>query len=503
MAMKSLPLLISHFVLGMAGWGIGICFKPAPPTVLPVTKRHIDRSGKSQTDGSKLISRIQANLAREAGKPAKGIPEEQMLREKLFAALPSAVLPNHPKSVIPGKISSAEDESGQIEAAAQFILWLKRDPEAAMAFANGSDAFPNYSLRNAALEIACEKGAPEVLIPLLHEASQASDPAFSGIARHAIANRSPEEIALLIEGCADETRSSLRYHIASKWPADRLGGFGRLATLLDAPELFEHLPDEMSDREKTDWLLHYLNQHPDQDFARRVRSENTLFFLLKNDLSLPLDVRLDGVILRPKHQSMSPEAARKGAMEYLAWQDVPAFLHSREGPDSLYAFHHGRIEAGELLKEMEARFPEYAEAGLLAGNLHKVLCATDPLRADVLLSGLSPEDHARAIADAIAESSYRLRLNTLRDALQLVPYSDEKEVLSAHLRIWKSATDKMLDRYGNDYATWISKYPDQDDRRLARQAIMERIEGSMHSKALEIRRIVGDEFLEKSDQISR
>lgn len=497
--MKSLHLLISHFILGVAGWGIGIYIKPAPPAVLPVTKRQMDRSGRSQADGSELISRIRTNLIREAGKPTKEIPEEQLLREKLHAALPGAVLPNHPEIAIPGQINSAESESEQIVAVALFILWLQSDPEAAMVFAFSSDAFPSYSLRNAALELACEKVAPEILLPLLLEASQASDPAFSGIARQSIATKSPEEIALLIQGCAEETRSSLRYNIASKWPADRLGDFGRLATLLDDPELFRHLPDKMTDREKTDWLLRYLDQHPDQSFARRVRSEDTLFFLLKNDLNLPLEVRLDGVIYRPIHQSMSPEAARKGAMEYLAWQDVPAFLYSREEPDALYAFRHGRIEAGEMLKELEARFPEYAEAGLLAGNLHKVLCATDPVRADVLLVGLPPGDHAKAITDAISESSYRLRLDTLSEALQLVPFSEEKEISSAHLRIWKSATDTMLDRYGSDYGTWISKYPDPDDRKLARQAIRERIEGSGNSKAMEIRQIIGDGFLEKSN----
>lgn len=413
-AMKVLPLFVSHAILWLAGLGIGSYFRSETPAIPSGTKYHLDRDSRVPLDGAEIISLIETKLRREAENSVEPVPVEQLLRRRLLASLPGAVLPDDPRTVIQRKVRSAENESDWVEAATQLTLWLRSDPEGALTFATSNEAFPNSDLRRVAVELACEEILPETLLPLMSEGTSGNDPVFSGIARQVIASRSPEEIALLIRECAAKTRSNLQFHIASNWPADRLLEFGRLATLLDEPKLFDHLPDEMTDGQKVEWLMRYVDQHPDPGFVRRVRSETTYFVLLRNDFSLPLEERLRGIVFRPVYESLSPAAAREKAMKFLAGQDVSQFLFSRDEPDLLYAFRHGRIEVEELLEVLESKFPEYAEAGLLSGNLHKMICGSDPVRADALLAGMSPEDHAEAIADAISSSAYRMRLDTLQ-----------------------------------------------------------------------------------------
>ena len=72
------------------------------------------------------------------------------------------------------------------------------------------------------------------------------------------------------------------------------------------------------------------------------------------------------------------------------------------------------------------------------------------------------------------------------------PVSDDEAVLASRQELWKAVTDHGLDDYGKDYLGWISKLPVPLDRKLALEAIADRIEGSSDEKADEIRGIVGD-----------
>ena len=211
-------------------------------------------------------------------------------------------------------------------------------------------------------------------------------------------------------------------------------------------------------------------------------------FLLREPARHPLEDRLAEVMERSAYGVTSPEMARKGAMEYLAAEDVSGFFHN-DGPDLRYAFHHGKIEASELLAKLAARFPEYAAAGLLPALLHQQLTPEDPDRAAYLIADLPAPDQARVIAESAWSIS---SLDTLDRVLYHFPDSDDEAVRASRQKFWRAGHRSRPRQYGKDYLRWINRLPDPLDRKMALGAIADRIDGSMESKADEIREIVGD-----------
>ncbi|HEX7260871.1 MAG TPA: hypothetical protein VF258_03570, partial [Luteolibacter sp.] len=175
-------------------------------------------------------------------------------------------------------------------------------------------------------------------------------------------------------------------------------------------------------------------------------------------------------------------------MKHLADNDISGFFHG-DGPDHRYAFHHGKIEAPAILAQLTARFPEYAAAGLLPTRLYQQLAPEDPDRAAGLIANLPVADRARLMA----EGSWAIpSLDVLSRTLSHFPVSNEEAVLSSRQQIWETFTDRGLANYGHEYLRWISQLADPLDRKMALEAIADRIDGSGEDHANRIREIVGD-----------
>ena len=65
-------------------------------------------------------------------------------------------------------------------------------------------------------------------------------------------------------------------------------------------------------------------------------------------------------------------------------------------------------------------------------------------------------------------------------------------MLASRQEFWRAVTDDGLDNYGTDYLFWINRVLEPLDRKMALEAITNRIDSSMERKADEIRDIVGD-----------
>ena len=137
---------------------------------------------------------------------------------------------------------------------------------------------------------------------------------------------------------------------------------------------------------------------------------------------------------RPAFDHQPPESTRKDAMEYLADRDVSSFFDD-DGPDLRYAFHHGEIEASELLAKLAARFPDHAAAGLLPALLYQELTSEDPDRAAYLIADLPDAERARVIT----ESAWSISTwDILGRVLSHFPVSDDDAVLAFREELWRS-----------------------------------------------------------------
>ena len=484
--MKTPLILFSHLALGLVGWGIARELRStATPEQGENSRTHSNRPLPASVPGSEIVRAIESRLEKTKAAAAQ-LAAGPSAREKILADLTGLTLPADPAASIL-ILLAADGEPASIQAAATFVLWAKSDPAAALRFASDRDKFRKMSCDDEALELAGESMTPEIALAM--EEGQTRDSIFAGLARQLIASRSVEELATLLNDLEDDVKSSFSYHIGAQWSTKRLDDFGRLATAMKDPEMLDRVRDKLPPEEMARWMMRFVEENPDPEFARSVQKAGTLFFLLRNQPGIPLEDRLAEVMNRPANSMKSPEAARKDAMEHLAENDVGGFFHD-DGPDLLYAFHHGKIEAPEILTKLAARFPEYAAAGLLPELLHQQLTSQDPDRAASLIAYLPVAEQARVIAESAWSIS---NLNTLGRVLNHFPDSDDEAVLAARKEFWgMSITDHGLDNYGKDYLRWISKLPNPLDRKLALKAITDRIEGSMEWKAEEIREIVDD-----------
>lgn len=484
-SMKIPFILFSHVALGLAGWGIAREFRSVPTPVQAENSRtRSNRPHPARVPGSELVRSIESRLEKATAAEAQ-LAAAPTSRDKVLAALTGLALPEDPAASIL-TLLAADGETASIQAAALFVLWAKSDPTDALQFASNSEEFRMMSCDDEALELVGESLAPEIALSM--ESGQFRDPVFDGLARQLIASRTVEELVALMEGLETEVKSGISFHIGKQWPAERLDDFGRLATAMKDPEMLNRVDDKLPPEEMARWMMRFVDENPDPEFARAVQEAGTLFFLLRNLPGFPLEGRLAEVMKRPANRMKSPEAARKDALEHLAENDVSGFFHG-DAPDLRYAFHHGKIEAPEILAKLAARFPEYAAAGLLPALLHQQLTSEDPDRAASLIADLPAAERARVIVESAWSIS---SLDTLGRVISNFPVSDDDAVLAARQKIWEAVTDDGLDHYGKDYLRWISSLPNPLDRKLALGAIAKRIEGSMEWKADEIRNIVGD-----------
>jgi hypothetical protein len=484
--MKFPILLLSHVALGLAGWWMAREFQaPSAPESVENARTRSTRQRPQERPGAKLLRSIETRLEKEKSEKAR-LAAEPGAREKILAALTGLALPADPAAAIEALLAG-DDEATSIRAAAHFVLWAKSDPAAALHFASDRERFNRMSCGDEALEWVGEFIAPEMVLAMPKDNRR--DPLFSGLARQLISSRTIEELTACMSGLEQELKSTLSFHIGEQWPAERLDDFGRLATAMRDPQMLDRISDKLPPEEMARWLKRYIDEHPDPDFARSVTQTGALFFLLRKLPGMPLEDRLAEVMKRPAFEHQPTESARKEALKHLAENDVSDFFHG-DGPDLRYAFHHGKIEAPELLEKLSSRFPEYAAAGLLPALLHQQLTSEDPDRAAQLIADLPDTEKARVIVESAWSIS---SLDTLNRVLSHFPDSDEEEILASRQKFWKAVTDDGLEHYGKDYLHWISNTLQPLDRKLALGVISDEIDNNNNDEYVaELREIVGD-----------
>ncbi|HEX7260870.1 MAG TPA: hypothetical protein VF258_03565 [Luteolibacter sp.] len=104
------------------------------------------------------------------------------------------------------------------------------------------------------------------------------DSVFHGLARQLIATRTVEELVTLMAGLEADLKRDISFHIGEQWPAERLDDFGRLATAMRDPDMLDCIRDKLPPEEMARWMMRYVAEHPDPEFARSVTQTGALFF---------------------------------------------------------------------------------------------------------------------------------------------------------------------------------------------------------------------------------
>jgi hypothetical protein len=485
--MKIPLLLFSHVALGLAGWGIAREFRSASTAEQAENSRARSTQVRSpNVPGSDIVRSIESRL--ENARLAKEkLASEPSAREKILAALAGLALPSDPAAAIRARLAT-DDKTASIQAAALLVLWAKSNPTGALRFASDEAEFRKMSCDEEALELVGESIAPELALEM--EVGHQRDAVFAGLARQLIASRSVEQLAALLIGLEADPKSSLSYYLGKEWPADRFDDFGRLVTEMRDTEMLNRIQGKLLTHEMANWMMRYVAEHPDREFARKLQESDFYFSLASVEPEIPLKDRLDVVMKNFSTRGKTSESIREDAMEYLASRDVSSYFDD-DGPDLHYAFHHGKIEASELLARLVARFPEHAASGLLPVPLYQELAPHDPDRAAFLIADLPALERARVIVENVW-SNYSW--DTIGRVLSHFPDSDEDAVHAHRVELWEELASDGLDYYGKDYLHWILSLPDPLDRKLALGAIADEIDhpNNDDERVAELREIVGD-----------
>jgi hypothetical protein len=483
--MKVPILLLSHVTLGLAGWWLACESRPgstSEPTENPRTRS--SRPRPPITPEIELIRLIESRLETDKAEKAR-LAAENNDRVRILKVLATLTLPPDPADAIIRLMSANDDDL--IRAAALLVLWARSDPAAALPFASAVNGSIEWPMHDSALELVGESIAPEVVLAVAE--TRRHSPLLDGLARQLIASHTVDQLSMLMSGLNADVKSDLSFQLGYQWPAERLDDYGRLATAMNDPEMLRHAHWRLPTEEMADWLLRFADGHPDKEFARKIRESDLYLTLLSFQPAIPLERRLDAVLQDFSTGPLPSESELEEAMEFLANRDVSGFFDD-DGPDFHHAFHHGEIEASELLARLTARFPEHAAAGLVPTLLYQELAPHDPDRAASLIAELPAAERARAIAGSRWSDC---PLDTIGRVLDQFPDSDEKEIVSHRKALWDNHVGHGLREYGEDYLRWILSLPDPLDRKLALGAIADEIDdASSDVRAGELREITGD-----------
>jgi hypothetical protein len=144
--------------------------------------------------------------------------------------------------------------------------------------------------------------------------------------------------------------------------------------------------------------------------------------------------------------------------------EIRDILFGTGGPDLAYAYFHGRMEAPQVLDTLRKIFPDLAKEKHFAAAVFIELLPVDPVRAVVLLDGLSPEERSSWLAETNLHitgiDTPDLALAILNLDFASAPGSD-----ASYLRKYAEFSSRPFhDGMGDDYTEWLLAQPPSKGR---------------------------------------
>ncbi len=170
-------------------------------------------------------------------------------------------------------------------------------------------------------------------------------------------------------------------------------------------------------------------------------------------------------------------------------EEIQTALSPVDGPDLSYAFHHGRLEARQVLATLQEILPDLGGETLFAKAVFLELLQVDPTRAADLLDGLAPAERASWLMDGfssslVMEDPFASDLRITTDPATILMWTNlaTSHQLDAELMVSGGGTQiKFLARdfwnqYGDDFPDWLLDQAPTKGREILLNAWMSSIE---------------------------
>lgn len=265
------------------------------------------------------------------------------------------------------------------------------------------------------------------------------------------------------EKVAPRQWDAMKFFLAARWPWEERSKLVDFALAEKQPGLLASLA-RRGGKEQSDtasWIFGMIHDESlDAGFRKKLSQDRQVKDLALSRPDLPMDQRialLQGGASTPADQRLYDEIAETDAAKQFM-----------EGRDWSYEFHHGKVDANEVLAGISAGLTETNEksSDALRTRVFKNLVEEDPSRAMELLNGLAPDKRADAVLDAAKNVFYSENPETFLSALQQVP-ADDPQHWDARLAAWVQHGPENYDQLDADYVSWVRALPDGVDRDMA------------------------------------
>ena len=170
-------------------------------------------------------------------------------------------------------------------------------------------------------------------------------------------------------------------------------------------------------------------------------------------------------------------------------EEIDDTMHGVNGPELSYAFLNGRMEASQVLDTLGRIFPDLARENQFPKAVFLELLPVDPVRAVVLLDGLSPEERSSWLADSSLHITGIDRPDLALAILNL-DFAIAAGTNASYLRNNADFSSRHFfhDSMGHDYIDWILAQPPSKGRELMLGHLVSHLEGEDPAAAVSLKK---------------
>lgn len=181
-----------------------------------------------------------------------------------------------------------------------------------------------------------------------------------------------------------------------------------------------------------------------------------------------------------------------GIRAEVASDRISHHLIGEQGPNLIYAFRKGRMDALEVREQLAARIPELVGLPEFLPSLYKILAANDPQRAEGLLKHLPEQDRSYVKSRWIHSDNAFFEPEVFLLLMQTIPLSSTPQMRAERLGLWEASSPRLAGYYGAEYQRWIEDQPNGQDRDMALFHLAKLKKPNDPAEADRLRGLIGD-----------
>lgn len=369
-------------------------------------------------------------------------------------------------------------------APARMLHWLRKDPEAALAYLGERNQRGYYS--HAIAAAVSEYGVDAALG--WNAGSDAMKRQISHFAGVELAMQGNAAKLAELKASMPEWWGRLQpdYLVPQYWPAEKREEMFGFATGENNPKMLLGFLGKQG-LEGYGWLKGKLAaEDMDPAFKAALLKDPQYRDIIWKNPGIPFEERME--ILGPYNKQKPPGQL---ALE-LGGRDVTGFLS--EGRDWKFAYHAGSVTMEEVIAAASAALPEMAKG------------SPEAIRNQVYkeLAEQNPEAALRDLEQFPAEQKWEMALKSARwmfqgaspqvfyDYVSKVPPNDEPEAWQNRLGAWAEHSPQSYRKLGKEYSEWVLALPEGPDREMASYGLLKHLPDKQSEVAVALREAIRD-----------